>query len=288
MICSPEDVAPLTITFEYLTPDDAQALLDGTKTFKNRVIRTSERIRYARMMRDGDWMDFTSMIVIDSSGNVIDGQHRLLAQTDSGETVGYVINRGLPTSAYQVIDSGIRRKTNDRSEMNSSQATMAGVFAQYEKGASIRKCLTSASSGRHCYCTEMEVIRYGEEHLEMLRSAHNLYARVRSNIGVLSTMAFALYLCVGSEKLGADETEMFATELSKWDTDCKQAQAAQKSLQARVNGKPKDKLSQLAIMVNALTQYHKGVVPKMATKATYTDATLESWRKKVETGNAQD
>ena len=51
-------------------------------------------------------------------------------------------------------------------------------------------------------------------------------------------------------------------------------------------GKPRDRLSQLAVMVNGLTQFHNGVVPKMPTKATYTDKILESWRKKVETGDA--
>ena len=287
MICSSEDVAPLSISFELLTPDEARKLLDKT-TFVNRNVRKSSKERYAKMMRDGDWMDFTSMIVIDSSDNVIDGQHRLLAQIESGETVGYVIERGVPTVAYQVIDSGVRRRTYDRSAMSNREAALASFCVQYDNGAPIRKCLVSPSSGRDIYATEADLIRWGEEHIDYLKSIDRLYLAVRKNVGVLSTVGFSGFICIGTERYGEDETLRFANELAKWDTDCKQAVAAQKALTQRVGGKPKDSLSQLAIMVNALTQYHNGVIPKMATKATYTDATLESWRKKVVQADAQD
>lgn len=287
MICSAEDVAPLSICFELLTPDEAKELLDRT-TFENRRVRKSSELRYAKMMHDGDWMDFTSMIVIDSSGSVIDGQHRLLAQIDSGETIGYVVMRGVPTSAYQVIDSGIRRRTSDRSFMSPRQASIAGACVQYEVGAPIRACLASVASGSTVYATEADVISWGEAHREYLARVERLYNVVRANIGFLSMTAFACFVCVGTERYGEDETLAFAKELARWDTECKQAAAAQKALQVRINGKPKDRLSQLAIMVNALTQRHNGTVPKMPTKATYTDKILDSWRKKVVTADAQD
>lgn len=287
MICTAEDVAPLSISFEMLTPDEAKELLDKTK-FKNRNVRESSKSRYAKMMHDGDWMDFTSMIVIDSAGNVIDGQHRLLSQIESGETVGYVIERGVPTRAYQVIDSGIRRRTHDRSVMSNRQAAIAGFCVQYYAGAPIRKCLVAPSSGRDIYATEADLIRWGEEHIDYLGVIDRLYLSVRKNVGVLSTVGFSGFICIGTEKYGKDETLRFARELAKWDTDCKQAVAAQKSLTQRVGGKPKDSLIQLVIMVNALTQYHNGTIPKMATKATYTNAILESWRKKVGPSDAQD
>lgn len=280
MICSAEDVAPLSVTFELLTPDEAKELLDKT-TFVNRNARKSSIDRYARMMHDGDWMDFATMVVIDSSGSVIDGQHRLLAQIESGETVGYVVLRGVPTSSYQVIDSGIRRRTYDRSIMSNRCSAIASFCVQYEAGAPIRKCLVAPSSGRDIYATETDLIRWGESHIDYLERIDKLYLAVRKNVGVLSTVGFSGFVCIGTEKYGERETLEFANELARWDTDCKQAVAAQKALAQRVGGKPKDSIIQLAIMVNALSQYHKGVVPKMATKATYTNATLESWRKKV-------
>lgn len=287
MICSPEDVAPLSTCFELITPDEAKKLLDRT-TFKNRSVRESAELRYVKTMFDGDWMDFISMIVIDSSGNVIDGQHRLLAQIESGETVGYVVLRGAPTNAYQVIDSGIRRRISDRSSMSTRQSSIAGACVQYEVGAPIRQCLMSASSGHTVYATDADVILWGEAHSEYLARVERLYNAVRANVGSLSATAFACFVCVGTEKYGEDETLAFAEEPARWDTGCKQAAAAQKSLQIRINGKPRERLSQLAIMVNALNQCHNGAVPKMPTKATYTDKILESWRKKVETGDGQD
>lgn len=287
MICSAEDVAPLSASFEILTPDEAKELLDRT-TFKNRSVRESAELRYEKTMFDGDWMDFISMIVIDSSGNVIDGQHRLLAQIESGETIGYVVLRGAPTRAYQVIDSGIRRRISDRSSMSTRQASIAGAFVQYEVGAPIRQCLVSVSSGHTVYATDADVISWGEANSEYLARVERLYNAVRANIGTLSATAFACFVCVGTERFGDDETLAFAEELARWDTECKPAAAAQKSLQVRINGKPRDRLSQLAIMVNALTQRHNGTVPKMPTKATYTDKILESWRKKVGPSDVQD
>jgi hypothetical protein len=52
-------------------------------------------------------------IVIDDNGNVIDGQHRLLAVVQSGATIRSVVVRGVDADSFQSIDSGVRRDGRD-------------------------------------------------------------------------------------------------------------------------------------------------------------------------------
>lgn len=271
----------LTLGFELVTAQMAENYLQFNYS-ANRKMRTSSKSHYAMTMKNGQWADYTSMIVFDCNGNLIDGQHRLMAQVESGVSVGYVVLRGVDTSVYHTIDSGIRRTISDRSSMNSSESAIAVALSLYEGGAPIRRCLTSSPSSSSTYAVDADVIEFGESdgNRSICRRLVNKSSSVRNNIGKLSIRAFAVSYAVVRDHFGEDVFWSFADELSKWDTDSTQARAAQKSLARLVDGKSRNPLEQLAIIIHAIEQVVDGKVPRMPTKATVTESMLESWRKK--------
>lgn len=269
----------LKVEFVDLTPDDAARMLDANYD-NNRNIRASQVDRYAAMMRNGEWPSCISMLIVDSDGRLIDGQHRLAAQVKSGKTIGYVILSGVPTESYRYIDSGVRRRTYDRASTNSVETSLAGAMLQYEAGAPIRKCLTSVSGG-NAYVTEQEHIDYCDANHATLHELVSLYAMVRKNTTYLSVTSFGTFYSICREKQVPGYID-FIDELTKWNTTCPQAMAAIKSFTNRPNGKAKTNLEQLVILVRSAEQYGVGYIPRMPTKSVATEKQLDSWRKKVE------
>lgn len=273
------DVPCLDLKLEYITPCDAIDYLAANYS-GNRNIRVSAKDRYAETMRKKQWRDFTSMIVFDSEGNLIDGQHRLSAQIEAEATVGYVVLRGLETSSYSVINSGVKRGLADRSSMTTLESTIASAMAKYNAGLPVKNCLTSITSGGQVAVTEADVIKYAEDNSDEITRVNKMYNRVRGCVRRLSTAAFATSYMISKERHGADVFLSFERELSKWDTECKQATAAQKSLTLS-NGGRRTPVEQMAIIVRACDQYADGVIPKMPTKALVNEAVLKSWQKEV-------
>lgn len=281
------DTANLDLSFEVVTPLKASKYLemnfDG-----NRSIRKSATVRYSETMKKNQWRDFATMLVFDSTGKLIDGQHRLSAQIDAGKTIGYVVLRGLDQDDYSVIDSGVRRSISDRSDMTKRESTIASAMAQYDVGAPIKKCLSSISSGGKIFVTEADLIAYADANLDEIKNLAKMYSRARHCVGKLSTVAFATAYMVIKNKYNEDTFEKFAGELATWNTQCPQALAAQKSLSTNANGnanqsgkRERDRLAQTAIIIRACDQYVAGFIPNMPTKALVTESNLKEWRKVV-------
>lgn len=99
-------------TLEVLGPQDAQKIL--AKTRDNRPIRRGWVLHLADLMRRGQWHATHQGIAIDQDGHLIDGQHRMLAVIESGQSIGILVSRGLSKTAYRDIDSGLARTMGDR------------------------------------------------------------------------------------------------------------------------------------------------------------------------------
>lgn len=83
------------------------------KNIRNRDVRQSRVDRYARDMRSGNWMLSNDAIVFDVNGDLINGQHRLWAVVESGETVPMLVARGYPPEAHMSFDGGQLRNAAD-------------------------------------------------------------------------------------------------------------------------------------------------------------------------------
>lgn len=95
----------LTVGWEVVTPALARQWIDSNQR-RNRNLVAGTIERYSSDIRAGLWQITHQGIAIDREGNVIDGQHRLLAICATGIPLLLLVVRGLDPRAMEVIDRG--------------------------------------------------------------------------------------------------------------------------------------------------------------------------------------
>lgn len=83
------------------------------KNQKNRNISSNAVDVYAADMAEGNWSFTGEPIKFDTKGNLIDGQHRLLAVLKSSKTISFLVVTGLADIAQDFMDSGKKRSAAD-------------------------------------------------------------------------------------------------------------------------------------------------------------------------------
>ena len=263
-----------------LTPDEAARLLERVPPYQ-RNRRAQLVSRYAKMMRDGDWVDYSSMIAISDDGELIDGQHRLAAQVESGATVGYVVLSGAPRRIYEVIDSGARRTLADRAGTSIAKTSMALSCVLWESGAPISLCISGTASGKTKYASDTDVIRYVEKHGNLIERLFRGFEVARKRCPVITTKPYAVFALSASLLYGPGTVEAFLSELADWNTHCPQAKAAVAALTGeRFKARGRDSERVFAVLARAIDQYVDGFVPSMPTKSNFTKAIAEKYRNK--------
>ncbi|MFE7462364.1 hypothetical protein ACWFMI_24740 [Nocardiopsis terrae] len=100
----PTTSGPFTIT-----PDTARVWLrDRNKGNRNLSLPAAQQ--YAETMRDGRWKLTHQGIAFDEAGNILDGQHRLLAVTLADVPVDIFVFVGMDRDTFTVLDVGRRRQ----------------------------------------------------------------------------------------------------------------------------------------------------------------------------------
>lgn len=94
-----------------VTPSIASEWLAAN--LKNRNIGQQAVAALARDMVAGDWHFTGEPIKFDCFGNLIDGQHRLMAVIRAKKSIEFVVLRGLQPIAQDFMDSGRKRSTAD-------------------------------------------------------------------------------------------------------------------------------------------------------------------------------
>lgn len=112
-------------------PDVARELLD-LNTDGQRTLSTDAVERYATDMVTMDWIFNGAPILISDNNELLDGQHRLSAIIESGESQVVLIVRGVNAAAMTTIDAGRKRSYADSLKILkfSNHATLAGINAR--------------------------------------------------------------------------------------------------------------------------------------------------------------
>lgn len=87
--------------------------------------------RYARDMAEGRWRDTGDPIRFDEDGYLVDGQNRLHAQVESGQTYFHVVVRGLTSEDVDALDQGASRTPAEvlaRHGVSKYQSTVASTL----------------------------------------------------------------------------------------------------------------------------------------------------------------
>jgi len=105
----------VTITKMLITPEIAREMLACNKN--NRPIKQANVEALVAAIRQGQWVMTGNSIAFDQAGQLLDGQHRLLAIIEAGQAVESLVATGLAKAAFLTTDIGAKRGAADVAAM---------------------------------------------------------------------------------------------------------------------------------------------------------------------------
>ena len=104
-------MADVTSSVEQITPVEARNLLD--RNTSNRNIRPANLERLKTDIREGRFVMNGEPIIIADTGEINDGQHRLLACVETGIPITVLVVRGVDRDTRFTVDVGDQRRVGD-------------------------------------------------------------------------------------------------------------------------------------------------------------------------------
>jgi hypothetical protein len=98
--------------FRFVSPQEAADLVENHNP-RNRSIRKKVVERYTAAIVGGRWLVTGQPIIIDWNGDVLDGQHRLIACRDAGVAIFALVVTGIDPDVMPAIDKNTPRMTRD-------------------------------------------------------------------------------------------------------------------------------------------------------------------------------
>lgn len=100
----------VSVSIETITPEVAVKYLDKNIP-KNRKVTTSHVDLLSHEMNAAQWMQIGDPVRFNIKGQLIDGQHRLRSVAKSGVQQEFVVIRGLPEKAIDLIDTASKPRS---------------------------------------------------------------------------------------------------------------------------------------------------------------------------------
>lgn len=124
-------------TVETISPEHASEIINrhfdsiAKGEFRQRKINKSILAKYVIEMKAGHWKLNPEPIIFDEAGNLIDGQHRLLACKNAGVPIQATVSTGWPSSIIDVVNRGKSRQVADQYHLHgmANAATVAATIA---------------------------------------------------------------------------------------------------------------------------------------------------------------
>ena len=113
---------------EKITPELASEYLG--KNTNNRTIRSGRVDELSGVMSRGEWMLTHQGIAFAKNGELIDGQHRLLAVVKSGVTVEMMVTRGCSPETFKALDLHSKRTVGDIFHITKEYSAALGFIAR--------------------------------------------------------------------------------------------------------------------------------------------------------------
>jgi len=169
----------ITTTVETITPEIAKKMLEVNR--HNRTINYRRVVMYARDMRAGKWLLTHQGIAFGEDGDLLDGQHRLLAVIEAGVPVRFTITRGLDKSAQMLVDKCLPRSDSDCITLGGR----IGLVSKHEVAVARVMPLGIVSSpgrsGRNATMTMMELESFIDRHRDAIRFSIECLPRSAAN-----------------------------------------------------------------------------------------------------------
>lgn len=98
---------------ETITPQLARKWLDKSATIRQRGVRKNRVEKLTHAILAGQWQITHQGIALSPDGEVLDGQHRLLAIIAADQAVQMMVMRNVPHEVFESIDTGASRSPSD-------------------------------------------------------------------------------------------------------------------------------------------------------------------------------
>ena len=202
--------------YETITPARAKQFLEKNLENNRNVVKQVVD-RYAFDMQQGHWyVELGDPIRFNLDGELIDGQHRLLAIIKSGVTLQMLVTRGLANDTIHAVDSGKGRRPADVLKIRGYKHTPL-LGAALRRIAIIKQGPVTAT--RRYTATRSELVEMAEKHTDLQESC----AKVKAIGGVQpSLVALIHYLgsCLLDKGVEADEfMTVFNTGIQTFEGD---------------------------------------------------------------------
>lgn len=158
----------ITATIVTITPDHAAKLLLASNT-NNRPVSSRNVAKIADAMTSGEYATNGEAVIIDTEGNILDGQHRMLACVESGKAFATVLVAGVEPSAFTTIDTGKARSAGDTlatlgtRNYSAVAATIQTIAKWRGAGLAMGGSSASSSGGTQNTMTNVEVVEWLEQ-----------------------------------------------------------------------------------------------------------------------------
>ena len=256
----------VTVSIELIGPDEATDFLIGN--VKNRSKKKARVAEYARSMASGRWNEQNlSQIVIDRNGHLKNGQNRMWAVIESGESCWFLVVRGVDRGVMTSLDTGTSRSLSDVLDMRggykSTSALAAAIRCCYEYERRGRQ-LKGSDQSRQSHDEALEFLDDHPEIPEWSLWTKNIHGRMKGMQKVVKGSELALF-AYALDQGGSDRQDI--TEFIEAVAGIKPASGAVLILQAKLQDMQHEKLTKgrsygrdfvMAIFVKAWNSYLAG------------------------------
>lgn len=201
----------VSVELTWLSPTEAKELLE--LNVKNRRLNEKVVRAYADAMKSGRW-DFNGVgntIVISSSGVLLDGQKRLMAQIKADATLPVIIVRGVNDKAQDTVDIGQPRTVANVLQINgvpnaNNVAPVLRSYFYYQNGARGRDVFNHALPDGRRNIQQNVLHDFYNESSDKLQEAVTVGDSVRKRFKPVpqAVIAFTYLLLSEKNKDGAD------------------------------------------------------------------------------------
>lgn len=199
-----------TAEWELITPEIAEALLKCNHN--NRNFRGNRVEKYARAMDLDDWGKTGQPIIIGSDGNLMDGQHRLMAVAQTQRSVWFLVVRGVEPRLMPVIDRGLARSGADA-------LNWAGVANAPMTSAALRQLLVLVENGsvrdthKYALITDQELLDAYPHYETVISWAAPLAARVNKAVKLAGAKYLTAMLWMSIHDCNPESLQVFTEQL---------------------------------------------------------------------------
>lgn len=209
----------LSVEWLHITPELAQEMLNTSPG--NRSIRKSWVQTIAREMTHGRWEPGASVLIVDDTGALIEGHHRLTACVAEQVSFSTLVVRGVKRKVRDVVDTGIARKARDilkfaNYENSDGLAATIRVGILRERGL-ITDAGAARAGGGNVKLSNNEYLEYAEKNPDVIGIVEK-YSKVARELHLPGGL-FCHMMYEFSMSQGEDKAEKFAMDMANRSTN---------------------------------------------------------------------